>query len=356
MDKQQAAENAYPSLCALHLQRDRAKQRLAFIDGWEAHEAQSPTDAVQFHDWAIKEGWRYNIEFWHNSPLSQRLTTAELYKLFNPSVAAKQPVNQKLLIALKELHHYTDGHKAFKNMIKGTHLNEQARMAIAEAENQTPAPPTCPATGFAILLEALARIGKIATAQHELNWQEVWEIAHDAINKYNSEERIPQAAGPVWVNPEIIAPKLDKLYYLRDSKTKWKKYVGRFMQTENLGVVIRLHSEYDVCPQMYQIEYLDETNTQVHYTPDQIENAFYAACNMINRHLGEKAISVETVKKLHKDYMELNWPEGPGQVFTREQVEAALFAGLGIGGMDIPQNARRHKCREYMNTNFPNSK
>lgn len=88
MDKQQAALAYKNSLCSRN-----DDHYDAHIAGWEAHEAQSPTDAIEFAIWlrehVVADGapkLSYKDKDGHRS----RKTIPELYKLFNPSGAAPQ--------------------------------------------------------------------------------------------------------------------------------------------------------------------------------------------------------------------------------------------------------------------------
>ncbi len=79
----------------------------------------------------------------------------------------------------------------------------------------------------------------------------------------------PQAVGPVWVKAEGFPLEMDKLYYLRHILNKSKKYIGRFVKTENLGIVLRLHSEQDHGLKRWDVELLDESPRQV-FTREQV--------------------------------------------------------------------------------------
>jgi hypothetical protein len=98
------------------------------------------------------------------------------------------------------------------------------------------------------------------------------------------------------------------------------------------------------------------------YTLQQLHSAFYAACNMINYQLRrDNPILIEEIKHLHKEYFDKVYPEWKSpksneaeipKVFTREQVEDALFVGRGFGQLETTEMSIV-KCREYMNANYP---
>lgn len=83
MDKQQAAEK-YADDNATGV-TGKMKAKMDFGAGWEAREAQFPTDAVAFADWCDNRGYaRYVDGRWHTTGDTKPkwFTTAELYKLF----------------------------------------------------------------------------------------------------------------------------------------------------------------------------------------------------------------------------------------------------------------------------------
>lgn len=110
----------------------------------------------------------------------------------------------------------------------------------------------------------------------------------------------PQAAGPVWVRAQGFNIELEKLYFLRDVSNPSKKYIGRFVKLESMGVVIFLHSE------------------------------------------SNNGLKIGDVELLYES-------ESPRQVFTREQMEKAYEQGHEDEQID----GRPFLFDKYMNTNYP---
>jgi len=240
--KEQSAENWVNRFMRGRVDTQRCGDLLeAYAAGWEAHEAQCPTDAVAFAEWIAENGYtRHPQGNWrkNNENYGKWYSTAELYKLFNPSGAAVQFL--------------------------------------------------CPSCGKS------------------------WDVQkHNACEcgAILQKTIAPQAAGPVWVKgSERLANELSNKHY-RFSDTKLPIPHRGVRSSESWGntwLIFRCGLYDQKSYTVENVEWLDEAPPS--FTPSQIEMAFYAACNGINRHLGEKAVSIETVKKLHREYMDTNFP------------------------------------------------
>jgi len=113
MDKQQAAAEFARGKEDGSTEYGARKE--GFIAGWEACEAQSPSDAVNFVHWLIKDGWKIleGVTFYKEPKRGFRIVKGvrDLYNEFNPSGAAPQtdPFIEKHLAKIKELQaHYAE--------------------------------------------------------------------------------------------------------------------------------------------------------------------------------------------------------------------------------------------------------
>jgi len=93
MDKQQAAAEFARGKEDGSTEYGARKE--GFIAGWEACEAQSPSDAVAFIEWLLKNDYYISSDGSCYSLIgpkskSKSISIADLYKLFNPSGAAPQ--------------------------------------------------------------------------------------------------------------------------------------------------------------------------------------------------------------------------------------------------------------------------
>lgn len=226
MDKQKAAEVFWEK----HFGESPTTKPNAFIAGWEACEAQSPIDAVklQFAEWTSKNDWVFQeaTSLWYNKEHEfNEQTTAELYRLFNPSGVAPQKT----------------------------------------------------------------------ICQHE-------PFSKDSTICGLCGSPMPQAAGPIWVKLSEGLPEVGTI-----SPIKYRNE-GRMKV-----ISARYIGEVSCTPKWIEDK-------------DSRPNEFYA----------------------------LEWLDESGQqAFTREQLEDALFFGMGAGLLHNDPDKAVPICREYMNTNYP---
>jgi hypothetical protein len=319
----------------------------AAIAGWEAHEAQCPTDAVAFAEWIAENGYtRHPQGNWrkNNENYGKWYSTAELYKLFNPSGAAPQPEGWATI------------DKAMDNIIKdseslqtdspetGFGLSKDDLQKLLSHCLKPEEISGAPAVQQARIKELIHWFRRFADGNANAKWfrSHAFELAYyiataagnrfidlDAIRKKAWIEGLnvspaerdlaqrmglitipanPQAAGPVWVKgSERLANELSNKHY-RFSDTKLPIPHRGVRSSESWGntwLIFRCGLYDQKSYTVENVEWLDEAPPS--FTPSQIENAFYAACNGINRYLGDSAVPIEEIKKLHKEYMELNY-------------------------------------------------
>jgi len=246
MTKEQLAENWVNRFMRGRVDTQRCGDLLeAYAAGWEAHEAHTSIDAVAFAEWLYENRWFY---FDHS--------TQKWHYTFEEGTSIPKKTYEKLYIKTT-----AELYKLF-NPFGSPHRF------------------LCPSCG------------------------KPWDIQkHNACECGATVQKTaaPQPAGPVWVKAsEDVLPSEDMTDVV--IRYPYKDEINKCIGSRRM-VLMLIEKGYT------GIEFLDESGTPPQtFTPSQIENAFYAACNGINHHLGEKAVSIETVKKLHKEYMNTNFP------------------------------------------------
>jgi hypothetical protein len=182
-------------------------------------------------------------------------------------------------------------------------------------------------------------IAEHAKRDHNAGWE-----AHEA-------QCAAQPAGPVWVKASERLPAEGTTCAIKYLHGRIRIVDAKYWGTMNNAPLWIENKESR--PQAYTaIEWLDESGPPVS-SRDQIDMAFYGACNAINRILGDKAIPVETIAEVHKEYMQLNYAGKEAQVFTREQIEAAYKEAYYRASITPNASDPSRDADEYMDTNYP---
>lgn len=226
MDKQQAAEN----WCIANNDSENSYFKIlpAFQAGWEACLATlSPTDAVNFVHWILKNGWRVleDYTFYKEIKAGGRIIKGarDLYTEFSPSGAAPQ---------------YGD-----KNC---EHCDGDGYISVKEAGGDTVTQMYCPHC----------------------------EARNEAMLETLETSTAPPAAGPVWVRHSKKFPEDWISVINRNRHTK--QVITEFDVEKAEGEYFLLEGGRTVY--YYDCEWLDESSTQQVFTREQkeelVENLF----------------------------------------------------------------------------------
>lgn len=370
MTKQQAAETKYP----FHREddvKDKAELRNlrdAFCRGWEAHEVQSPTDAVAFAEWIDKMSYfRVADSSWvHQKERHMRgvaPNTAELYKLFNPSAEDKQlRVDTAILGDLYSP--YTDIDLSKPNeYISNAGVFNPSGTSSRHQENAEPTPA-----------EALKE------AHETIKW--MWDnmtindksLQSDAFNRPANALHIIELAQ---VAPPAAAP--EKIYpiggyapgnYTCICSTCGSQFIGdkRAVQCEPCAVEVVRQVRSTLTGGPVWVKASEKMpphpgSPQNHWRLD----GFHKAMGNFYDDEGEMFFGVhgcgcfEDYSIPKEKFDRVEWlDESPIQVFTREQVEE-IAAKWSITLLDIkegkiPHIGNGHDFNIWFNDNYPPSK
>lgn len=321
MDKQQAAEKyalkryGAPKSNDDRFAGDTEDGTLDYIAGWEAREAQSPTDAIEFAIWlrehVVADGapkLSYKDKDGHRS----RKTIPELYKLFNPSGAVPQADGLKVETGYKKglqgwTAFFTIGVQTFS--LGDLESEERARwykemLDIAFANLSTPAPPAAAPENNEGLIKALDHISRGPHNGETIDKfaLRVSNISMDVLKRHNSEYARPQnPAGPVWVKEIDWINREDKL------------------------------------PPIFKSVLCASKNRR-----------FVVACVDASGDFDENDIN-EDDRFAYWAYITSPWDKNIKQEFTREQVEEIINNIFSKAVFKITVDG----VKEYMNTNYP---
>jgi len=373
MDKQQAAE-AYARKDGNKDFHIYAARKEGHIAGWEAHEAQSPSqsDAVAFAEWLYENRWFYfdrSTQKWHYTfeqgtsipkKTYEKLyvkTTTELYKLFNPSGAAEppDPFIEKHLANIKELQaHYAKVHAEVVANATPENGFDLSKDDLKKLLSQCLKPEEISGevgVQQARIKELMHWFKRFAEGKANAKWLHghAFELAYYIATR---QPAAPPAAGPVWVKMELTIPNDWENEIIRSIGHKLTHDTAFWSRTKDGFHDDHTGNKYKAS----ELEWLCEERISLNLLLRTVVRKAWLGNYQLNTlsddiTIDENFVFTEADKWFDSNFE--NIATTPLGLFALEDMKKAFDAGYDHGD---PQNVWSLDFEGFMKTDFPNSK